>query len=123
MNFTITKEHVEPDIVVVRLAGRLTLGRDSEDCESQITELIRQNEKKMVLDMTELSFMDSTGLGIVATCSGKLRQAGGELCLAGLKGSVQKLFKVTGVERIFRIHATAAAAIEYFGGHAAAAGA
>ena len=119
MNFTITQERVEPDIVVVRLAGRLTLGPDSENCESQISELIRQNEKKIVLDMTELSFMDSTGLGIVATCSGKLRQAGGELCLAGLKGSVQKLFKVTGVERIFRIHATAAAAIEYFGGRAA----
>ena len=120
MNFTITQERVEPDIVVVRLAGRLTLGPDSENCESQISELIRQNEKKIVLDMTELSFMDSTGLGIVATCSGKLRQAGGELCLAGLKGSVQKLFKVTGVERIFRIHATAAAAIEYFGGRAPA---
>jgi anti-sigma B factor antagonist len=118
MHLTITQERIDPNITVVRLEGRLTMGPDSDEFESQISELIRLNQQRIVLDLTQLNYMDSTGLGTVASCSGKLRQAGGELCLAGLKGSVQKLFKVTGVERIFPIHATAAQGIEYFGGRA-----
>lgn len=121
MGLNIVKERVEPDIVVVRLIGRLTLGKDSEDCESQLNEMISQKQKRIVLDLTELNYMDSTGLGIVATSSGRLRQAGGELRLAGVKGPVLKLFKITGVMKIFKIYETLEKAVQSFSAGAAGA--
>jgi anti-sigma B factor antagonist len=114
MVLNISKQRIEPDILVVKLAGRLTFGADSQELEWQLKELVEKGEKKIVLDLSGLVYMDSTGLGIVATCSGKLRAARGELLLAGVTGSVKQLFHITGVERILKSCPTTAEAAEGF---------
>lgn len=58
--------------------------------------------------------MDSTGIGIIAMCSGKLKKAGGELRVAGAKGVVEEVLKLTHMENIVSLHTTAAEAAAGF---------
>jgi anti-sigma B factor antagonist len=70
----------------------------------------------VVLDVAGLNQIDSTGVGIVVMCSGKLKKAGGELRLAGASGMVEKVLKMTSIDQIIHFYPTAAAATENFAG-------
>jgi len=108
------KEWVAPDILVVRLAGRLTLGRNSQELEWHMEELLSQNQKKVVFDLSRLTYIDSAGIGIVTVCSGRLKESGGQLRVACAKGAVQQLLKLTGADRVLLLHATLQSALEAF---------
>jgi len=114
MTLTIEKRRLEPDMIVLAVSGKLTLGRESQQVERLVEEIIRDNERKVILDLSGLELIDSTGVGIVALCSGKLRQAGGELRVAGAHGMVQEVFKVVRMGSITGVYATVAAAAENF---------
>ena len=111
---TITKRLVDPGIVVLEVSGTLTLGRDCQQVEWQLADLLRDNQTKVVFDLTELKQLDSTGIGIVVMCSGKLKKAGGELRIAGAAGMVENVLRMTSVDHIVRMFPTAAAATENF---------
>jgi anti-sigma B factor antagonist len=98
----------------VHITGRLALGRDCEDVESAVNELIRENRKRVVFDLSELNYVDSMGVGILVVCSGKLTRAGGELRMASLQPRIAELMKITKLDQIFRFYPTAAVAIEDF---------
>jgi anti-sigma B factor antagonist len=106
---------IEPDIVLVHITGRLSVGRDCEDVEWAVAELIRENRKKVVFDLSELTYVDSMGVGILVVCSGKLSRVGGELRMASLQPRIAELMKITKLDQIFRFYPTAAIAIEDFG--------
>ena len=61
---------IEPDIVLVQITGRISLGRDCEDVEWAVDELIRANRKKVVFDLSQLDYVDSMGVGILVMCGG-----------------------------------------------------
>jgi len=105
---------IEPDIVLVQISGQLTLGRDCQQVEWTIDGLIRDSQKKVVFDLSELSFADSTGIGIIVMCCGKMRNAGGELRLASLHPRIADLMKLTKLDRIMHFYPTTAAAAESF---------
>lgn len=111
---TIETKRIDPDIVVLQLAGRLTLGRDAQHVEWQVADLVKSAEKKVILDLSQLDHIDSTGIGIVVACSGKLRQSGGELRLAGAKGLVAEVLKLTNVSAIVSMFDNADAAAQNF---------
>src|SRR5262249_23014242 len=92
---------VEPDIVLVHITGRLSLGRDCEDVERAVDDLIRADRKKVVFDLSELSYVDSMGVGILVMCSGRLKRAGGELRMASLQPRIAELMKITKLDQIF----------------------
>ena len=105
---------IEPDIVLMHITGRLSVGRDCEDVEWAVDELIRGNRRKVVFDLSELNYVDSMGVGILVVCSGKLTRAGGELRMASLQPRIAELMKITKLDQIFRVYPTAAVAIEHF---------
>ena len=105
---------IERDIVLVQITGRLSLGRDCEDVEWAVDELIRENRKKVVFDLSELNYIDSMGVGILVMCSGKMTRAGGELRMASLQPRIAELMKITKLDQIFRFYPTATVAIEGF---------
>jgi anti-sigma B factor antagonist len=105
---------IEPDIVLVHITGRLSLGRDCEDVEWAVDELIRGKRKKVVFDLSELNYVDSTGVGILVMCSGKLKRAGGELRMASLQPRIAELMKITKLDQILCFYPTTAVAIEDF---------
>ncbi len=110
----IQRKYMDPDIVLVQISGRITLGYECQDVEWAVEELIRDEKKKVVFDLTGLSHIDSTGIGIIVMCNSKMRAAGGELRLASLQPRIAELMRITRLDQIMQFYPTAAAAMEDF---------
>ncbi|MGZ4821615.1 MAG: STAS domain-containing protein [Terriglobales bacterium] len=114
MILEITKKPMSNDVVVLEMVGRITLGRDCEQIEQQVNELIREKQTKVIFELSRVKHMDSTGIGILVLCSGKLKDAGGELRLAGATGVVEQTLRLTRMNRIVPTFATVAEATAGF---------
>jgi len=112
---TIEKKILPPDVVVLEIAGRIVLGRACQNVEWQVEDLLKENRKKVVLDLSKVSLVDSTGVGIVVMCLARLKRAGGELRIAGATGKVEEVFRLTNLDKVTPFYPTAAAATEKFG--------
>jgi anti-anti-sigma factor len=98
-------------VTLLELAGRITIGRDCQELEWKMEELSAAGKRTIVIDMAQVTFIDSTGLGIFAMASGKLKSAGGRLLLAAPSPPVEQVFQLTRVNTILAIHTTLAEAL------------
>jgi len=103
-----------PDIVVLELAGRITIGRDCKQLEWSVENLVKEGRKKVIFDLTGVTHLDSTGIGIVVMSAGQLKKAGGELRVAGASAHVEEVLKMTNIDQIVVLHPTTAAAAAGF---------
>ena len=110
MLLQIDQRRLEPDACVVSLSGKLALGRESQKVEGIIDELIRNGERKLIFDLTALHYIDSAGVGALAYCAGKLREAGGRLVVVAAEGRVRQILKSTQVDSIVPVCGTMEAA-------------
>lgn len=102
------------DVTVIQLTGRICLGRDSQQVEWKVDELVKAGKKKVIFDMSGVTLVDSTGVGIIVTCFGRLKKAGGELRLAGVQGQVKGIFSMTQLDTIMQFFPSAEAAAAGF---------
>lgn len=93
-------ETVEPGITVATLKGRLKLGSDLTLLESELRELIERGARKLLLDLSQVSQMDSAALGMIVGLTGRIQNVGGRLCLCGLNERLQKTFHTTRVGQV-----------------------
>jgi len=110
----IRTKQLAPDIVVLEIAGRITLGRESKQLEWAVESLVGEGRKKVIFDIAGVTNVDSTGIGIIVMSSGKLKKAGGELRVAGASAHVGEVMKMTNVDQIVVLHPTTAAAAAGF---------
>lgn len=110
----IHQSQIEPDVTVLGIAGRITLGRECQVVEWAVDDLIKNGARKVILDLAQLEFVDSTGIGIIVMSSGKMGAAGGELRIAALQPRVAELMRVTKLDRIMVFYPTVAAAVDNF---------
>jgi anti-sigma B factor antagonist len=73
-----------------------------------ISDLIEEGQRKIVVDLTDVAFMDSSGLGVLVTGLKRVRERDGVLALVCPEGSVLKVLTITGLDKVFPVHATAA---------------
>ena len=78
--------------------------------KDQMREAISATEGRAILDLSQVDFVDSSGLGAIVAAM-KLMPAGRKLELAGLTPNVDKVFRMTRMDSIFTIHSSAAAGI------------
>ena len=114
MLLDIEQRRIEPDITIVELAGRLALGRESQRIETLVEELARSGERKVVLDMGRIDYIDSAGVGLVALAAGKLRENGGRVIVVAPEGRVLHLLQMTQMTAIVTVVATPAEATAAF---------
>jgi anti-sigma B factor antagonist len=114
MILSIERKNVEPDIAVLEMTGRVTMGSDSQKIEWGLAELLKENYKKVVFDLTGVSFLDSSGVGILMVCHVRLKKAGGVLRIAGARGMVEETLNVTSVNKVVHCYPTAAEAAQGF---------
>lgn len=105
---------VEPAIVVVEISGKMVFGPECQHIEWLIAELLRENEKKIIFDLSGVNRIDSMGIGIIVVCFARVRDSGGTLRVAGAKGSVEKLLKMTAVDTAVPLHTSTSQAVEEF---------
>jgi len=110
----ITKRRIDPNVVVLDISGRITLGRDCQDLEWAVEDLIRDNTTKVIFDLSRLDYVDSTGIGVIVMSVAKMTSAGGQLCLASPQPRIIELLRVTKLDQVWRLYATVAEAADAF---------
>ena len=114
MPLDIQSKQLQPDIVVLEMTGRITMGNDCRQVEWTTKKLVAENQKKIIFDLTAVSHIDSTGIGIIVMVAGQMKTAGGELRVAGANQHIDQLLKMTNVDRIIALHPTTEAAATGF---------
>ena len=94
---------VDSGITVASLTGQLNLGSRLMDFEQAIKQRIYNGSRKMVLDLTGLTYIDSAGLGMVATCAGVMSKAGGKLVVVSAGGKINQMFAITRLDRVIGV--------------------
>jgi anti-sigma B factor antagonist len=88
-------EDLPEGIVVVTLSGGLTLGTSLKIADSQIQAAIEDGVTRMVIDLTDVEYVDSAGLGMLMYAYGMLNQKKGSLRLCGIAPRVMTLLQMT----------------------------
>lgn len=101
-------------VTVIDISGRITLG---EGC-TQLRELIRgelvKNRKNVLLNLADVSYIDSSGIGELVTAYTTTSKQGGQLKLLNLTKKVQDLLQITKLLTVFDVHSDEAKAISSF---------
>jgi anti-sigma B factor antagonist len=119
---TETKTHrVEPDITVFAISGRLNLGNQLQTVEQSIRDLIAGGVRTLVIDLSELSSLDSSAIGMLVASGGRMNQAGGQMRLACAQGAVAKVFEMVHMDMIMPVDADVTVACRSFSSGAATA--
>jgi anti-anti-sigma factor len=111
----IQTKHLPPDIVVLEITGRITIGRECKQLEWATDALVREKkEKKIIFDLSGVTHMDSTGVGIIVMSAGIVKEAGGELRLAGANKHIESVLKVTSMDKLVSWNPTVSEAAAAF---------
>lgn len=97
-------------VVVVRLNGYLD-GHTFIHLEKHLDELIRGGKRRLVLDLAELGYIASAGVGLFINTNHRLKADGGGIQLANPSPSVKEIFAILGLDSLFTIHPTVSAGI------------
>jgi anti-sigma B factor antagonist len=96
---------------VLALRGDIDLA-SAPMVRAQIGQLTSRPPAFVVLDVTGLEFIDSTGLGVFVGALRRVRDHDGDLRIAGAKPSIERVFAVTGLDRVFRLFPSVDEALE-----------
>lgn len=95
--------------VVLKVAGRID-AQTTEQFESACQRLIQDGVTRVVVDLAELQYISSAGLGSILRFAKTLQGKGGVVLLCGLKGLVKQVFELTNLISVFRVYETVEAA-------------
>jgi len=103
----------EGDVVVVTVEGDLD-SSSAPDLRARFEELIEQRENQYVIDLTGVPFMDSSGIAALVNLFKRVRIGAGDVKLCGFQEEIEKVFKLTRLDRVFDIFDTRAEAVASF---------
>jgi anti-sigma B factor antagonist len=84
----------------------------------RLTALVEAGDRRVIVDLTKVEFLDSTGLGVLVGALRRLRVVDGELILVCPQEKLLKIFRITGLDRVFALYESVDAAVEGDGGTA-----
>jgi anti-sigma B factor antagonist len=90
-------------VTILDMRGRITLGDEIEDLRSAVRNLVAKGQKKIILNLAEVDYIDSSGVGELVGCFTTVRNAGGELKLLNLSRKVHDVLQVTKLYTVFDI--------------------
>jgi anti-sigma B factor antagonist len=89
------------DVVVLDIKGRVTLGEGDELLKDKVNSLLNQNQKKIVLNLAEVPYVDSAGLGEIVRTYTTVSRQGGSLKLLNLTKRITDLLSITKLLTVF----------------------
>lgn len=102
------------DVTVIDAAGRITLGEGSTTFREAIKDLVAKGQKKVLLNLAEISYIDSSGIGEMVSGFTSVSNAGGQLKLLNLTKRVQDLLQITKLYTVFEVFDDEAVALSSF---------
>ncbi|HEY5177810.1 MAG TPA: STAS domain-containing protein [Terriglobales bacterium] len=102
-------------VTIVDLSGRITLGEGSVVLRDTVKDLLGKGQKKILLNLGDVSYIDSSGIGELVSAFTSVRNQGGELKLLNLTKKVHDLLQITKLYTVFDVKDDEATAITAFG--------
>ncbi len=91
------------DVTVIDAAGRITLGEGSSSFRDTIKDLVTKGDKKILLNLGEVSYIDSSGIGELVSGFTTVSNSGGKLKLLSLTKRVKDLLQITKLYTVFEV--------------------
>jgi stage II sporulation protein AA (anti-sigma F factor antagonist) len=94
------------DKLILVLSGELD-HHSAEEVRNKIDDIInRVGTNKVIMDFANVTFMDSSGIGVIIGRYKKLTMKNGTLCITRVKGSVERVFELSGLFKIIKVYKT-----------------
>ena len=107
-------ERAVGDVMVLDVKGKITLGEGDELLKDKVNSLVNQGHKKMVLNLADVPYLDSAGLGEVVRAYTTVSRQGGSLKLLGLTKRITDLLSITKLLTVFETFETENEAVRSF---------
>ena len=108
------EERVVGDVTILDLKGKMTLGEGDELLKDKINSLIHQGQKKLLLNLESVPYIDSAGLGEIVRTYTTVSRQGGNLKLVNLTKRITDLLMITKLLTVFETFDTEAEALKSY---------
>ncbi len=102
----IRKKQTDSGTTIVELEGMLVLGHESRSVESTIEKLVHDGMKKIIVDLAKVSYVDSSGVGVLVGSLGHCKRGGSAMRLVGVRGNILKIMQLTRVDLVLPLDAS-----------------
>jgi anti-sigma B factor antagonist len=96
-------QEIKGDVVILRLSGQLMGGPDADAVRDTVFSIINQGFKKILVDLKDVSWVNSTGLGILISSHITVANSGGRLRLMRVSKRIDSIFMVTRLNTVFTV--------------------
>jgi anti-anti-sigma factor len=101
MAMTITERRVG-DVTVLRLGGRIVFGDGASELRARLNDLLDEARLRFLLDLRDVTYIDSFGVGVIAAKFVSVRRKGGDMKLLRLSPRTHRVMKISGLLKIFQ---------------------
>jgi anti-sigma B factor antagonist len=108
------KERVVEGVSVLDLSGKIVLGEGDLQVKDRIKDLLADGQRKVLLNLGDVSYIDSAGLGALISCYTTAKREGGQMKLVNLTKRVQDLLTITKLITVFETYDSEKEALESF---------
>jgi stage II sporulation protein AA (anti-sigma F factor antagonist) len=106
---------IKQDVLCIRLSGELD-HHTADELREKATNAIERNDiRHIVLNLEDLSFMDSSGLGVIIGRYKQIKQVHGEMVVCAISPAIQRLFDMSGLFKILKLEPTEEFALQRLG--------
>ncbi len=113
MSFKATARDVN-GVTVVDISGRITLGEGSAMLREMVRDMIAKENKRILLNLGDVNYIDSSGIGELVSGFTTVKSSGGELKLLNLTKKVHDLLQITKLYTVFEVHNDERSALSSF---------
>ena len=100
------KEEIRDNIAILHLKGNMMGGPDTMEVHEKVKSLIADKVTKVVIDLSKVKWMNSSGLGALMACMTSLQNSDGQLKISGATDKIKNLFMITKLMTIFNTYET-----------------
>lgn len=108
------KDNIEGDVGIIKLKGKLMGLPETDELQFEVKAMIGQKIKKIVLDMHDVNWMNSIGIGALMRSHTTIKNNDGEMVLSRLSGKVNSVLMLTQLTKIFKSFDTVDDAVKSF---------
>lgn len=92
------------DVTIIEASGKITIGDGDVKLRTTIKDLLDRGNKKLILSLEGVKYMDSAGVGELVSSFTSVKNADGFLCLVGVTGKILGLLEITQLLRVFEVY-------------------
>lgn len=108
------KEREQDGVAILELSGKIMGGPDSEKFSSTLKQLIHEEKTRVIVDLGKVTWVNSTGLGILISGYTTMKRSNGEMKLLNVSDRIESIFMVTKLASVFESYKDEDEAIQSF---------